>query len=583
MTVSTEPVPVSYNGDDATVDFSIPWKYFSKSDVRVTHRSAAGVETTWVLSTDFTLTAAGDDAGGTLTATTAPASGAKITIDLDTPNTQTASFPKGGDFPSTTAEDALDRLTQIAAKIEQLFNRALRVPITDTQTGSLLELPIDSSRASQFLAFDADGMPIVAAGTSADLGPVSAFVNTLLDDATGPDFMETLHGSLAAETAPAVDDELFLYDLSVTTVDKITLANLLKVVNALTEDASPQSVDFLMTYDASASAVKKLALSYFQKNPAFISNFSFAASVASKAMTVALKGADGNDPSATNIVTAAFRSTTATASTHNIREITAANSIVVPSGATLGFSAGAAGFVYVYLCDDGSSREIGVAKKALFDESTLHSTTAVSTSADSDEVLYTTSALTGAAVRLIGRITVTTGGVAGEWDNAPTHLESWTPSMKKTGDVIQTVYNSTGALIDQVATTGYDDTTPQSSEGVAVTSKAITPKNILNRYEIDGQAFLSTSTAADVVILALHDDITGANALAATAAHTTAANETETLHVYHEMAVGNIGTRTFAIRAGRAGANNLNVNGGGGTRKFNGTANSYIRVKEIQA
>ena len=99
MTISSEPVPLSYNGDGSTVAFAITWKYFATSDVRATLRSAAGVETTWVLSTDYTLTDADVDAGGTLTAVTAPASGTKITIELDTPNTQTASLPLGGPLP----------------------------------------------------------------------------------------------------------------------------------------------------------------------------------------------------------------------------------------------------------------------------------------------------------------------------------------------------------------------------------------------------------------------------------------------------------------------------------------------------
>ena len=198
MTVSTEPVPLSYSGDGATVDFAITWKYFAKSDVRVTHRSAAGVETTWVLTTNFTLTDADVDAGGTLTAVTAPASGTKITIDLDTPNTQPSSIPLGGDLPSDTIEDALDRLTQLVAKNEQLFNRALRVPITDTQTGSLLELAIDSSRASKYLAFDADGKPIASAGPTGDSSiPVSAFIETLLDDTTAAVARTTLGAGTA--------------------------------------------------------------------------------------------------------------------------------------------------------------------------------------------------------------------------------------------------------------------------------------------------------------------------------------------------------------------------------------------------
>lgn len=64
-----------------------------------------------------------------------------------------------------------------------------------------------------------------------------------------------------AETAPAIDDYLALLDTSAggNGGRKMTLANVLKVLNALTEDADPDAVsDFLLSYDASASAVKKV-------------------------------------------------------------------------------------------------------------------------------------------------------------------------------------------------------------------------------------------------------------------------------------------------------------------------------------
>jgi hypothetical protein len=64
-----------------------------------------------------------------------------------------------------------------------------------------------------------------------------------------------------ALTAPAVDDELPIYDLSATTNKKITLADHLKVINGLTEDTSPDAAaDFAVTYDNSASAAKKVKL-----------------------------------------------------------------------------------------------------------------------------------------------------------------------------------------------------------------------------------------------------------------------------------------------------------------------------------
>jgi len=193
MTISTEPSILSYNGDDSTVDFSITWKYFAKAHVVATHRDSSGTETTWVLDTDYTLTAAGDDSGGTLTATTAPATGETLVITLEPPNTQVSNIPLGGSFPATTVEDALDLAAQRDAAVEALVNRMLRVPKTDTASGTDLEIPIDTDRASKFLAFDTSGNPIASTGPTGDSSiPVSSFVETLLDDASAAAFLTTL-------------------------------------------------------------------------------------------------------------------------------------------------------------------------------------------------------------------------------------------------------------------------------------------------------------------------------------------------------------------------------------------------------
>jgi hypothetical protein len=197
MTISTEPAALSYDGDDSTASFPITWKYFAKSHVVATLRASNGNETTWVLGTQYTLSDAGVASGGTLTVNVAPvdytpATGETLVLELAPPNTQDSSLPLGGPFPSSTVEDELDEAAQRDANLQRLINRSLRVPKTDTQTGSLLDLPIDSDRASTFLAFDANGAPISAAGTSADLTPVSTYMDSLLDDA---DF-ETAIGTL---------------------------------------------------------------------------------------------------------------------------------------------------------------------------------------------------------------------------------------------------------------------------------------------------------------------------------------------------------------------------------------------------
>ena len=191
MTISTEHTPLSYNGDGSTVNFAITWKYFAKSHVVATLRSAAGVETVWALTTNYTLTAAGVEAGGTLTAVVAPATGEKLVITLEPPNTQDASLPLGGAFPSPSVEDGLDLSAQRDSKFKNLLNRTFRVPVTDTQSGSNLEFPIDSSRASKYLSFDANGKPIAIAGTT-NTPTVSSFMETVLDDASAAAARTTL-------------------------------------------------------------------------------------------------------------------------------------------------------------------------------------------------------------------------------------------------------------------------------------------------------------------------------------------------------------------------------------------------------
>ena len=101
---------------------------------------------------------------------------------------------------------------------------------------------------------------VTIARASSVLAAVSTFVQTLLDDATADAFVQTLVGSLTAETAPATDDVVLLGDTSESAGNKMTLQNMLKVVNSLTEDTSPdQSSDYVLTYDTSASAAKKVA------------------------------------------------------------------------------------------------------------------------------------------------------------------------------------------------------------------------------------------------------------------------------------------------------------------------------------
>lgn len=153
---------------------------------------------------------------------------------------------------------------------------------------------------------------------------------------------------------------------------------------------------------------------------------SIAASVAANALTLALKTDAGVDATSTTGIDVTFRNATATTGTRTKVSATAALSVVVPQGGTLGFANSATDFIYVYALNNAGTMELAVSAKT-FDQNSLQSTTAISANADSGTVMYSTVARSNVGVRLLGRVKIQTGATAGDWSNAPSEV-STTPS-----------------------------------------------------------------------------------------------------------------------------------------------------------
>lgn len=147
-----------------------------------------------------------------------------------------------------------------------------------------------------------------------------------------------------------------------------------------------------------------------------LQNLGLATSVSSNALTVALKLSDGStDPSGGNPARIAFRSSTLTSGAYLVRNVTGALSVVVSSGSTLGHADAVAQNIYIYALDNAGTVELAVSS-VIHDEGALHSTTAEGGAggADSNRLLYSTTARTGVAIRLIGMAT-STQTTAGTW------------------------------------------------------------------------------------------------------------------------------------------------------------------------
>ena len=160
-------------------------------------------------------------------------------------------------------------------------------------------------------------------------------------------------------------------------------------------------------------------------NQQFCENAAFALSVAANALTIALKTAAGNDPSPDSPVVVAFRSTTAVTGTFTKRMVTAALSVVVSAGSTLGFGNSETNLIHIGFIDNAGTIELAVSQDgAIWTEDRVISTTAEGGigAADSRTVVYSTSARSSVACRLAAVATIQTGATAGNWSNAPSRL-----------------------------------------------------------------------------------------------------------------------------------------------------------------
>lgn len=209
-----------------------------------------------------------------------------------------------------------------------------------------------------------------------------------------------------------------LQDLCVTTAkiadDSVTSAK-------LSDSASVDADRAVSTNHIKDAVITQAKMALSSTSAVDVKNFGFTASVGSNALTLTLKSAAGATPSATDPVSISFRDSTATVGTPVKRTATAATSIVVPSGATLGHVAAVDHYVWLYAIDNAGTIELAVSGVTPFEDNSIQSTTVIDTSSDSGTVMYSTTARSNVPVRLIGRILIQEA-TAGTWATAPTQL-----------------------------------------------------------------------------------------------------------------------------------------------------------------
>lgn len=167
---------------------------------------------------------------------------------------------------------------------------------------------------------------------------------------------------------------------------------------------------------AGGTAAPTWASSATNNASTLLQNLGLAVSVASNAMTIALKQSDGSTApaAAPNDVKIGMRSSTATTGGFNLRSVAAALSIVIPSGATLGQTSAVNQYVWVYALDNAGTVELAVSGVSVFADNSIQSSTTISSGATSGSTLYSTTGRSNVPIRLIGRLLVNET-TAGTW------------------------------------------------------------------------------------------------------------------------------------------------------------------------
>lgn len=138
MTLSTTTNIVRYTGNGATTVFPYTFRILAATDLEVVRRVGT-VETVLTYVTDYSVSGVGNATGGSVTLTTALASGATLAIRRKPLEVQTTAIQNQSTFNAKTHERVFDRQTMIAQTHREELDRSIKVPVT--VTGFSAQLP----------------------------------------------------------------------------------------------------------------------------------------------------------------------------------------------------------------------------------------------------------------------------------------------------------------------------------------------------------------------------------------------------------------------------------------------------------
>ena len=185
MTVSSSTNVVILSADGSTHSFAFTFKIFAASDLKVIVRSTAGVETVKTLNSHYIIadSSVGNSSGGNIlfkynTGTSSdahysttdyrPASGEKVILRREIPQTQELDLVDNDPFTATLIEEQLDKVVMQIHGVQEAVDRSFKFSRSNLldSSGSAIstaypEIEEDTTaRANKILSFDSTGVPI---------------------------------------------------------------------------------------------------------------------------------------------------------------------------------------------------------------------------------------------------------------------------------------------------------------------------------------------------------------------------------------------------------------------------------------
>ena len=154
MTISVQtPRSGPYTGDGSTVAFSYTFLIDDEDELVVVVADASGNETVKTITTDYTVSGVGNNAGGTVTFVSAPASTETVSIRRATVLDQGTDLQNRGSVVPQTLEDTYDEVVKMVQDLQEQVDRAILIRVTANTTG----IDVPAPEADKVLGWNSAG------------------------------------------------------------------------------------------------------------------------------------------------------------------------------------------------------------------------------------------------------------------------------------------------------------------------------------------------------------------------------------------------------------------------------------------